>query len=35
MEALDTREMELVGFYRRSNEADRKFMLDVGRKLAK
>jgi len=35
MEGLDRREMELVGFYRRANEADRKFMLDVGRKLAK
>jgi transcriptional regulator with XRE-family HTH domain len=33
-EALDIGEMELVGFYRRASEVDRKFMLQVGRKLA-
>jgi transcriptional regulator with XRE-family HTH domain len=35
MEALDKSEEKLLGFFRRANEADRKFMLDVGRKLAK
>jgi transcriptional regulator with XRE-family HTH domain len=33
-EGLDRREGELLGFFRRVNEPDRKFMLDVGRKLA-
>ena len=35
IEALDKSEEKLLGFYRRANEADRQFMLDVGRKVAK
>jgi hypothetical protein len=35
IEASDKSEEKLVGYFRRANEADRKFMLDVGRKLAK
>jgi transcriptional regulator with XRE-family HTH domain len=35
MEALDKSEEKLLGFFRRANEADRQFMLQVGRKLAK
>src|ERR1019366_7297808 len=33
MEALDKSEEKLLGFFRRANEADRQFMLQVGRKL--
>src|SRR5208337_78517 len=35
MESLDVSEVELLGFFRQVKEADRKFMLDVGRVLAK
>ena len=35
VEALDKSEEKLLGFFRRANEADREFMLQVGRKLAK
>jgi transcriptional regulator with XRE-family HTH domain len=35
MEALDRRERELVALFRQVNEEDRKFMLDVGRQMAK
>jgi transcriptional regulator with XRE-family HTH domain len=35
MEALDKSEEKLLGFFRRANEADRRLMLQVGRKLAK
>jgi len=35
MEDLDGRERKLLGFFRRVNEADRQFMLDVGRQMAK
>jgi transcriptional regulator with XRE-family HTH domain len=34
MDGLNEREMKLFAFFRRANEADRQFMLDVGRKLA-
>ena len=34
IEALDKSEEKLLGFFRRANDADKKFMLDVGRKLA-
>jgi hypothetical protein len=34
MEALDRRERELIGLFRRAEEADRKFVLDVARKMA-
>ena len=33
-EALDKGEEKLLGYFRRAIEADRQFMLDVGRKLA-
>lgn len=35
IEALDRRERELVALFRQVNESDRKFMLDVGRTIAK
>jgi hypothetical protein len=35
MEPLDRSERELLALYRQVNEADRKFMLDVGRQMAK
>ena len=35
IEALDKSEEKLLGFFRRANEANRQFMLEVGRKLAK
>jgi transcriptional regulator with XRE-family HTH domain len=35
IEALDKGEEKLLGFFRRANEADRRLMLQVGRKLAK
>jgi transcriptional regulator with XRE-family HTH domain len=35
MAELDERERKLVTFFRRADEADRQFILDVGRKLAK
>jgi transcriptional regulator with XRE-family HTH domain len=35
IDALDKSEVRLLGFFRRANEADRQFMLQVGRKLAK
>ncbi len=34
MNELDEREMKLIAFFRWANEADRQFMLDVGRRLA-
>ena len=34
-EDLDDRERKLVGFFRCANEADRQFILNVGRRLAK
>ena len=34
IEALDKSEEKLLGFFRRANEADGQFMLQVGRKLA-
>ena len=35
MEPLDKGERELLALYRQVDEADRRFMLDVGRKMAK
>ncbi|MGD0227412.1 MAG: helix-turn-helix transcriptional regulator [Terriglobia bacterium] len=35
MESPDRRERELLGFFRQVDEADRQFMLDVGRKMAR
>ena len=35
MKPLDKGERELLALYRQVNEADRKFMLDVGRQMAK
>lgn len=35
MEPLDRSERELLALYRQVDEADRKFMLDVGRQMAK
>ena len=35
IEALDKSEEKLLGYFRRANDADRQFMLQVGRKLAK
>ena len=35
MEPLDRSERELLALYRQVDEADRKFMLDVGRKMVK
>jgi transcriptional regulator with XRE-family HTH domain len=35
MEALDRRERELLGLFRRAEGADRKFVLDVARRMAK
>jgi transcriptional regulator with XRE-family HTH domain len=35
MEGPDKREGKLLALFRQANEADRNFMLDVGRKLAK
>ena len=34
MEALDRRERELLGLFRRAEGADRKFVLDVARRMA-
>ena len=34
IEAVDKSEEKLLGYYRRANDADRQFMLHVGRKLA-
>ena len=33
--ALDNREWELVGLFRRADEAERRLMLDIARKMAK
>lgn len=35
IETLDIREGDLLGYFRRVKEADRNFMLEVGRRLAK
>jgi len=34
-EALDRREGELLGFFRRADEADKQLLLDIARKMAK
>jgi len=35
METLDSREGDLLAYFRKVKEADREFMLEVGRRLAK
>ena len=34
-EAMDKREEKLLGFFRRADEAERRLMLDIARKMAK